>query len=367
MRVSPSLILISFLLSYNYCYSQSQAPSSFTVTAYYSGNASAVDSFEAEKLTHIIFSFCHLKSNRLAVDDAGDSVTITKLVGLKKRNPALKVLLSLGGWGGCESCSQVFSSARNRKEFAVSVKDLNEYFGTDGIDLDWEYPTIPGYPGHKYAASDKPNFTALVKQLRRTLGPKAEISFAAGGFPRFLQEAVEWKKVMKHLNRVNLMTYDLVHGFDTVTGHHTPLYSTPTQQYSVDNAVDYLVSIGIDPGKLVVGAAFYARVWENVPPLNNGLYQSGKFRTSIGYRDFPIAFSASDGFEYYRDSIAHAPYIYNPVKKLFVTYDDQISVGDKTRYALQNKLNGIMFWQLTHDARRNGLLHSIHQAIRNYP
>src|SRR5688572_22598010 len=88
------------------------------VIAYYAGNGSDIDSFAAEQLTHIIFSFCHLRDNRLYVDNAADTAVIQKLVFLKKRNPALKVLLSLGGWGGCETCSPVFSSEKNRKSFA---------------------------------------------------------------------------------------------------------------------------------------------------------------------------------------------------------------------------------------------------------
>src|SRR3954471_16503082 len=107
---------------------------SITVIAYYFGPAEQVDSFAAEKLTHIIFSFCHLKGNKLVVDKARDSLIIQKLVSLKSRNPQLKVLLSLGGWGGCETCSQVFSNEKGRTEFAQSVKDLTDYFHTDGID-----------------------------------------------------------------------------------------------------------------------------------------------------------------------------------------------------------------------------------------
>src|SRR5687767_9087764 len=165
------------------------------IIAYYAGPAQRVDSFEVEKLTHIIFSFCHLKGNRLNVDRAGDTLTIQKMVALKKRNPKLKVLLSLGGWGGCRMCSEVFSTGQGRDEFSASVKELTDYFKTDGIDLDWEYPAIAGYPGHRFVPEDKPNFTALVASLRKALGKKHEISFAAGGFTTFLQDAIEWHKV----------------------------------------------------------------------------------------------------------------------------------------------------------------------------
>lgn len=335
-----------------------------TVTAYYAGNAQQLEAYDPHKLTHMIFSFCHLRGNRLNVDNAKDSATIRRMVGLKKKNPRLKVLLSLGGWGGCAPCSDVFASADNRKAFANSVKELNAYFGTDGIDLDWEYPTIQGYPGHRYAPEDKSNFTELVKELRNTLGEGKEISFAAGGFPKFLQESVDWIEVMKYCDRVNLMTYDLINGYDTVTGHHTALYSTPSQLYSADNAVNYLISIGIDASKLVIGAAFYARVWENVQDVNNGLYQRGKFKSYVGYKNFPEVLSKRNGFVLYRDTIARAPYMYSAAKKQFATFDDVESMREKTKYALRRKLNGIMFWQLTHDTARNSLLSAIDATVR---
>ena len=78
------------------CYGQ--RANNFTVTAYYFGGLEKVDSLAVEKLTHIIFSFCHLTGNKLTVDDEKDSQSIKKLVEAKKRNKSLKVLLSLGGW-----------------------------------------------------------------------------------------------------------------------------------------------------------------------------------------------------------------------------------------------------------------------------
>ena len=324
-----------------------------------------MDSVAAEKLTHIIFSFCHLKGNTLQVDDSRNASTIAALVGLKKRNPSLKVLLSLGGWGGCAPCSDVFSTAKGRKEFSQSVLQLNQFFKSDGIDLDWEYPVVEGYPGHKYTPADKQNFTELVRELRRTLGTQYEISFAAGGFQKFLDESIFWKDVITEVDRVNLMTYDLVNGYSTITGHHTPLYSSPDQKESTDNAVKYLIKLGIPANKLVIGSAFYGRMWENVPPARNGLYQSGKFKTGINYNKFKTELSAEKGFVSYWDDVAKAPYAYNASSKLFITYDDKRSMQIKAKYVADNHLNGIMFWEITSDTYKDGLLDAIDRVRNN--
>jgi len=57
------------------------------VIAYYSGRPTQIDSFEVEKLTHIIFSFCHLQGDRLAVNNARDSTTIFQANGPQGKKP----------------------------------------------------------------------------------------------------------------------------------------------------------------------------------------------------------------------------------------------------------------------------------------
>lgn len=337
----------------------------FKVIAYYSSNAGSIDSFPIEKLTHIIYSFCHLKGDRLNVDDKADSLTIQKLVSLKSRNTRLKVLLSLGGWGGCATCSDVFSTTAARETFALSVKELATYFKTDGIDLDWEYPTIEGPPGHAYKPEDKDNFTALIQQLRNTLGQQQEISFAAGGFKKYLTDAVDWKAIMPLLDYVNLMNYDMVHGNSTRTGHHTPLYPTPEQNESVDACVKYLLSIGVPARKMVIGAAFYGRSWINVPGKNNGLYQPGQFKSFLPYNVFDQMINTKNGFRFYYDAQAQASYAYNPATKTFATFDDKQSIAKKTNYAMEHGLGGIMFWELSND-KRKGYLDVIDDAVKKY-
>jgi len=299
----------------------------------------------------------------MTVDSDDDTETIRHLVSLKKRNPSLKIILSLGGWGGCKACSEVFSTNTARKEFSQSVKDLCEEYRTDGVDLDWEYPAIEGYPGHPYTVEDKHNFTMLIETLRQTLSNKYEISFAAGGFTKYLTESNEWDAVMPLVNRVNIMTYDLINGFSLVTGHHTPLYSTPEQIESTDHAVRYLDSVGVPKNKMVIGAAFYARIFDADTDINNGLYQPGKFFKSVSYKQFDKKFLKEQGYTYYWDDTAQAPYMYNPATKKIYTFDDERSIMLKTKYAIDQKLNGIMFWQLSDDNANHDLLNLIDKAV----
>jgi chitinase len=331
----------------------------FAVLAYYTGTGRAIDGYPVEKLTHIIFSFLHWNGQRLAFDNARDSAEVIYLVSLKSRHPGLKIMVSLGGWGGCAPCSELFSSEWGRHQFAESSLKVLRESGADGIDIDWEFPAIAGYPGHGYSPGDRHNFTLLVEDLRRTLGTGYEISFAAGGFTECLMASFEWKEVMKFVDRVNLMTYDLVNATSPATGHLTSLFSTPRQKESTDNAVRLVASLGVDRRKVVIGAAFFGRVWRDVAGEGNGLFQAGKFQNYITYRDLDGFFRKDGTFRTFWDSTAQAPYRYASKSRLFATYDDPRSVALKTKYAMEKGLGGIMFWELTGDVKGNGLLEAI--------
>jgi chitinase len=268
-------------------------------------------------------------------------------------------MLSIGGWGGCATCSDVFNTIEGRKEFALSVKDISDYFKTDGIDLDWEYPAIKGFPGHSFRAEDRSNFTSLLKELRQTNGEQFEISFAAGGFTSYIDSSVEWKEIIKYVNFINIMSYDLVHGYSTTSGHPTPLYSTPQQNESVDNGVQLLLKAGVPSEKLVIGAAFYGRFFYIEEGSNVDLYMPCKFTHGFSYKYSSDSLSKKNGFEKRWDDVANAPYAVNTKRRLLATYDDEKSIALKTKYAMRNKLGGIMFWQLYDDKFRNGLLETI--------
>lgn len=334
------------------------------IIAYYSGKEKEIKTYYNPGITEIIFSFCHLSGNRLTVDNKKDTLTIRALVALKKNNTKLKILLSLGGWGGCKTCSDVFSSDSGRVEFAESVLVLTNYFQTDGIDLDWEFPALAAYPEHPFKVEDKVNFTSLVKTLRNKLGKSKEISVICAGVSPFLEGSLDLPDITPYVDRINLMTYDMIGSKTHFSGHHTPLYSTSWQTASADHAVHYLDSLKIPHKKICIGSAFYGREYLIINNQTDGLNQHAVFQKFITMKDIRNEYTDAQGYITHWDSVAMAPYKYNDQNKIFITYDDERSVAAKVKYVKDKKLDGIFFWEMRLDNPKEGLMDGIFREMK---
>ena len=356
------MILLFFLFSFLSVAAQKKQP--YKIIAYYTGNGETIKQYPVDKLTHLIYSFLKLQNDTLTFRDSIQQITVQQLVALKQDHPQLKIMVSIGGWGGCAPCSDLFADSLHRQNFAQTTVALFKKYGIDGLDLDWEYPAIEGYPGHKYDTADKNNFTQLVKTFRQQMGHDYLLSFAAGGFTTYLEQSIDWDSVMPNIDFVNLMTYDLVGGYATVTGHHTALYDYKEGQQSAGSCVNRLIAKKVPPEKLIVGAAIYARVWEDVPNIHHGLYQPGKFKQGVSYAGFNNYFSDTSGFRYYWDRKSKSPYRYNRKQQLFATFDDRRSIKEKSKFIRRKKLGGIMFWDLAEDLKEGGLLDEMNNYLR---
>jgi chitinase len=208
MKKTVLFILLLFSLI-----SSAQQP--YKIIAYATGSASTIKKYPINKLTHIIYSFLKIQNDTLTFHNDEQRRSLEELVALKKIYPRLKIMVSIGGWSGCAPCSDLFASAIHRQNFARTTVSLFKQYGIDGLDLDWEYPAIEGFPGHKFDGADRDNFTELVKILRAEMKKEYLLTFAAGGFIKYLEESVDWDKVMPLVDFVNLMTYDLVGGYAT--------------------------------------------------------------------------------------------------------------------------------------------------------
>jgi len=346
-----------------------------------------------EKLTHIIYSFTNVIEGEMKFrnpEAAGPK--LEALVKQKDRNPNLKVMIACGGWGA-DGFSDMALTEESRLKFINSASDFITRYQLDGMDMDWEYPGISG-AGTMAREEDTQNFTALMRGLREMLdnfdSPKL-LTFASAGWKRYYDH-IEVNEVMKYADYTNVMTYDQVSGNSIYTGHHTPLgevrgediSGTPFQDYldtlyqkgrnmdpdprSAQKIVDFLIKEGVDPGQIVIGSAFYGRVWKGVPPENNGLYQlSGGIHIGwMAYHQIRKMYEPDANFHRYWDDIAKAPFMYNAEDSLMVSYDDTVSVAQKTKYTIEKGLGGIMFWELGNDTKEEGsLLDAIYQAAQD--
>ncbi len=363
-----------------------------TIMAYYfpRGNFQA-EALPLDKLTHIIYSFTKVINGEMKFRNEASGENLKQLVTQKQDHPHLKVMVACGGWGA-DGFSDAVYSEENRQKFIASIIDFIEKYQLDGLDMDWEYPTIPA-EGTKARPEDKENFTAFMKELRTELN-KIErpqiLTFAAAGWEGYFDN-VEFVEVLKYADFMNLMTYDQAGGGNKFTAHHTalgkrtledinetPLGAAMQEQnknraeserlwapQSAESIVEFCIENGAKPEQLVIGGAFYGKGWKGVPPDDNGLYQPnrGPIGGGTNYSSLLADYENKNGFEKFWDPIAKAPFLYNKTDSIFITYDDTESVSLKARFAKQKKLGGIMFWQLGGDSQENDLVNAIYNEV----
>lgn len=345
------------------------------VIGYVTGFNGLVDASQisAEKLTHINYAFVNVKDNRAFLQNLkNDTANFNRLNTLKLRNPDLKILISIGGWSWSENFSDAVLTDSLRKGFAQSAVDIIRKYKLDGVDIDWEYPGMPGEQGNVYRPEDKQNFTLMFEAIRKELnvleketGKKKLLTTATGGFPSFLNNT-EMGKASKYLDYINLMTYDYYSWKQA--GHHTNLYDSKTYplENSADKAVKAYMVAGVPAAKLVVGIAFYGRNFKLGSTSQKGLGDTvlGSGNTyGRGYTYMKDSLINKKGFVEYRDEDAKAPYLFNVATKQYITYDNEWSVANKCEYVLQNKLGGVMFWEYNSD-RKNYLLDQITKSFK---
>src|SRR6478735_1012903 len=187
---------------------------SYKVIAYVAGwEDLSKYSVKAEWLTHINYSFANIKDGIMVSDMETDSANLAYLVGLRKKFPHLKVIISVGGWGWSDHFSDVALTEDSRLKFAKSAAAFVKKYNLDGVDVDWEYPGLPG-EGITHRPVDKENFTLLLSAIRKEIDVVGKefhrpmvLSIASGGFDEYLDH-VDLAMAQHYLDFVNVMSYD---------------------------------------------------------------------------------------------------------------------------------------------------------------
>jgi len=96
-------------VAFMFCSLSLKAQQPYKIIAYYTGNGEAIKQWPVNKLTHIIFSFLKIQNDTLTFRNENQESSLRQLVDLKKEYPHLKIMVSIGGWGGCAFCSDMFA------------------------------------------------------------------------------------------------------------------------------------------------------------------------------------------------------------------------------------------------------------------
>ena len=330
----------------------------------------------ADKLTHVNYAFVNIEKGEVVEGSPRDAENLRVLTGLRSRNPHFKVLVSVGGWSWSGGFSAAAATPESRARLVASAVDFVRRHDLDGFDVDWEYPGLPG-DGNPHGPQDKPNFTKLMAELRAALdqegrarGRRYLLTMAAGAFPRFLEQT-EMERVAASVDFVNLMTYDFrIAGSDPLAGHHANLYRNPQDDgNSADGAVRDFVAAGVPAHKLVLGVPFYGRAWGGVrgDVSVHGLYQPGGPLTGepieTGYEKLAADLVGRNGFGRHWDAVSQAPFLWNPERRVFISYEDPESLRIKCRYIRDKGLAGSMFWEYYAD-RSGALLGTLFEELR---
>jgi chitinase len=334
------------------------------------------------ELTHLMYAFGTVSTEGLAelADrclDAGacDGISLSSPLGgnfaqlaeLKRDNPQLRILISLGGWNGSKYFSAAAAMPLSRERFARSVIDafFRPYPGLfDGVDIDWEFPVSGGRAENLVHPEDRPNFTLLIAELRRQLDEfsasehrELELTIAVSAVPDKIVN-LEAAALARLVDRLHLMAYDYRAG-SAFAGFNAPLFACagdPDPDLNVDASVNALIRAGVPPAKVALGVAFYGRAVADVPQENGGLFQKGAAASEewggsdgIDYRDIVARRPEELGFRRYWSDEAQVPWLYDAERRIWISYDDPLSIARKTMYAAGRGLAGIMIWDLFAD------------------
>lgn len=352
---------------------QSPPPRPYIITAYVFARSTALTSGQIDptKITRINYAFSNIEGGRMVPGSPDDAQNFALLRSLRNTNPNLTILVSVGGWLWSTNFSDMALTRDSRTVFEDSVMQFLTRYDLDGLDIDWEYPGMPG-SGHSFRPEDKQNFTSLLRELRERFdasarrGRRLYLTIAMGASDEVIANT-EMQKVQRYVDTVNLMTYDYYEpGSESITGNHSPLFADPADPQAASSAdtVRAFQKAGVPVEKILLGVPFYGHEWGQVKDQNHGLFQVGK-AVPGSYTPFSIIHTTllASGFTRYWDDAAKVPYLYNPQQNLFVSYEDPESLKLKCQYIRTQKLGGIMFWEYFSDSTGK-LLQTINTELR---
>nr|QFZ95583.1 imaginal disc growth factor [Bena bicolorana] len=358
--------------------------------------------------THLIYGYAGIQPDTYKMVSLNENLDIDRshanylaITGMKRKYPALTVLLSVGGHAdteGLEKYNLLLESPQARTAFINSGILLAEQHGFDGIDLAWQFPefkpkkirsswgsfwhgvkkTFGSTPVDEKEAEHREGFTALVREMRQALNVKPNKQLSISILPNV--NATVYFDVPAIINLV-----DIVHigAYDYYTPERNPKeadYSTPiyTPQnrnplLNADAAVNYWLQGGAPAQKLILAIPTFGRTWKldseseiaGVPPLHaDGPGEAGPYTKIEGILSYPEVCAKLINPNHQKGMLPHLRKVTDPSKRfgtyafrlpendeggIWVSYEDPDTAGQRAAYVKSKSLGGVSIVDLSMD------------------
>ncbi|VTP90631.1 glycoside hydrolase family 18 protein [Sphingobacterium daejeonense] len=273
-------------------------------------------------ISHINYAFGHVNDtfNGVKIDNPD---RLREIVKLRKNHPDLKILLSIGGWTSGRF-SEMAADETNRLGFAKDCQKIVKEFDLDGIDIDWEYPTS-NEAGISASPEDTDNFTLLMRDIRKEIGPKKLLTLATIADGKY----IDFRAIDKDIDFVNVMMYDV----SKPPLQHNSLYrSDLAGRITLVEALQAHLDAGVPKNKLVMGIPFYGRG------------DKKKVNDFVNFREMPMS-----QFEERWDDKSKVPYLVDDSGVLVLTFENEKSIKEKAAYIKSQGILGAMYWEFYGD------------------
>lgn len=216
--------------------------------------------------------------------------------------------------GSSELFAPIAESEELRQTFISNLLKFCSAHNFSGIDFDWEFPKTE---------SEIDDFSLLIEESVSLFSAAGKTVSAAVSRYRPLKQ-----EIYDNLHIINLMAYDFY-------GRHS------TYESAVEAAEYLQIKYNVLPEKINLGIPFYGRIYSGLDPQY--------WTKTMIYSDI------NDSFTIKTDQDEAGGYYYNGIDM----------VKKKTNYAIENKLRGVMIWELGQDTLDEfSLLKAIREEIK---
>ncbi|MGL5346264.1 MAG: glycosyl hydrolase family 18 protein [Peptostreptococcaceae bacterium] len=371
-------------------------------------------------LTHIQYSFAMVdeKTNQIAFGDKfaaieedfsehemsynGEKVIIDEklpykghfniLNQMKKKNPDVDLLISVGGWAGSRGFYTMMDTDQGIDTFTDSCVDFIRTYGFDGVDIDFEFPSSTSQSGNPadfdLSEPRRKTINARYNLMMKTLREKIDKASKEDGKDYLLTAAVSassWvlggvdsNEYASYLDFLSIMSYDYHGGWNQFVENQANIYPDPADK---ETAGMIMPVLGMDwsykyyrgvlpPEKILMGIPYYTRGWENVQGGNGtGLHGTSNTPATGKYNIWgdpdenggiipaganPLwhvlnLMEQDSELKVHWDEVGKVPYIWHNNEKVFLTFENEQSIDERLKYIEEKNLGGALIWVMDGD------------------